>query len=642
MDLGLNLGQLGRIRLNKRLGLSLKTLTLTPIDFLAISDILFQLVKKDFVSDVPAVQMIPLDDIDDLKNRRLKTIGELLQNQLARGLQRLQKTFENTVKKDRLKLMNDQTYNSSLSFLNSFNLDRKRRFTCDSGKLGKAPKKLAQGRLRSPSPYTLSSSFLNKSFKKSVVKVKAFTEEKSLDQILKKRCFALLRKPQAPFKSTNFGLVKVSQYPNQLKKYIFEKRDSYLQQIKKINSLKNHTFDDQLKLLTSFISQKQLNYLLTKLHFKRSFLWKELLLYQKNLQTPRAKDALHIGRLRPRSPYDKSSSTFIFSIINSLPINSSFKEFFHSHQLSQYLDQSNSLAEITHKRRLSCLGSGGITRETAGMEIRGIHLSHFGRICPIETPEGKNAGLVNSLTTTVNVNDKGFLETPYVEIYKQHCQSQKKLMFFSVEDQERKNIFLNQKLPKLQNASVGILKPKNFYKFKLNFINLMALNPQQFLSIATTCIPFIEHDDANRALMGSNMQRQALPLIFLEQPMVTTVNAFRILSDLKDIPTISEGGIILYVSQQKISYYVLNFKNKRLVSTDIRSWSGYRYINNWKFQQVKQYSLKSTFFNCFYTEPFLIQKQIYLKINRDCKISKFFSLISRSKFEKNRKIYKFF
>ena len=252
-------------------------------------------------------------------------------------------------------------------------------------------------------------------------------------------------------------------------------------------------------------------------------------------------------------------STSILSIVNSLPINSTFKEFFHSHQLSQFLDQSNPLAEITHKRRFSCLGSGGITRETAGMEIRGIHLSHYGRICPIETPEGKNAGLVNSLTTTVNVDNQGFLETPYIEVYKQHYQSQKKLMFFSVEDQEIKNVFLNPKLPKLRNISVGIIKPQtqNFYKLKMNFLNLVALNPQQFLSIATTCIPFIEHDDANRALMGSNMQRQALPLIYLEQPIVTTVNAFRVLSDLKDIPTTSESGIILYVSQQKVSYYPL-------------------------------------------------------------------------------------
>ena len=406
-DLDLNLGRIGRMRLNKRLGLSLQTLTLTPMDFFAISDILYQLAKPR--SPIPGdrtkerlslrdeglaargpfhrtrgssgsdlwqrnLRLACLDDIDDLKNRRLKTIGELLQNQLARGLLRLQKIFENSFQKDWIK-------------------------------------------------------------------------------------------------------------------------------------------------------------------------WNQ--------------------------------TTLVFSLLNHLPINSTLKEFFHSHQLSQYLDQSNPLAEITHKRRFSCLGSGGINRETAGMEIRGIHLSHYGRICPIETPEGKNAGLVNSLTTTVNINNKGFLETPYIEIYKQHSQNQKKLVFFSVESQEKKNVFLNPKSPKLRNRAVGIIQPqtKNFYKCTLNFIQLIAFSPQQFLSIATTCIPFIEHDDANRALMGSNMQRQALPLIHLEQPIVNTLNAFRVLSDLKDIPTTSNSGVILYASQQKISF-CLNLYSRHPVRGPFQRFGG--------------------------------------------------------------------
>nr|YP_009472567.1 RNA polymerase b-subunit [Chlorodesmis fastigiata]ARO74162.1 RNA polymerase b-subunit [Chlorodesmis fastigiata] len=238
-------------------------------------------------------------------------------------------------------------------------------------------------------------------------------------------------------------------------------------------------------------------------------------------------------------------------------INSVLKEFFHSHQLSQYLDQSNPLSEITHKRRLSCLGSGGINRDTAGMNIRGIHVTHYGRICPIETPEGKNAGLVNSLTTGVKNNFQGFLETPFREVYKQHLQNQKKLTFFSVENQQFQNIFFSNKFPKLKHISVNALNlyTKKFQKHCLNSINLIISNPQHFLSIATICIPFIEHNDANRALMGSNMQRQALPLLYLEQPLVTTLNAFRVLSDLNDIPAIVKSGFILYVSQKKISFF---------------------------------------------------------------------------------------
>ena len=734
---GFHLDRSGRIRLNKRLGLSLKTLTLTPIDFLAISDILYRFVKgggvninNPNISNKPCGKAIGsgaerLDDIDDLKNRRLKTIGELLQNQLARGIQRLQKTFENTVQKDWIKFLNYQTYNSSLSFLNSFNLNRK--------KLGLTDRILLE-RSFSYSPslkytdnqtiYSIPEIYRQKSFfkdkslpipidpilkyyfdkcrssmsveiapsvwfppkgrfpdKRRTPPVASSLGDVSLTNQVERLCkypydqigdpaglgtWALrpegaqgprrawpaagqllnfLKKGNKTQKTNTFDLLS---YQNTFQKRIFEKRNFYLQQIRKFNIFTNREaaeplFGYKLPFLTSRISQNQLYSLLTKLHFKRNFVWKELLLYQKtdgfvgfvrtglaSAQGPSARGGLAakegfegvpppqgpMSRVVQRESQSEESpppffppspdwirkgkavrqfhqqkqnqafseanspsatpspglkehrfampsqvffSTSILSIVNSLPINSTFKEFFHSHQLSQFLDQSNPLAEITHKRRLSCLGSGGITRETAGMEIRGIHLSHYGRICPIETPEGKNAGLVNSLTTTVNVDNQGFLETPYIEVYKQHYQSQKKLMFFSVEDQEIKNVFLNPKLPKLRNISVGIIKPQtqNFYKLKMNFLNLVALNPQQFLSIATTCIPFIEHDDANRALMGSNMQRQALPLIYLEQPIVTTVNAFRVLSDLKDIPTTSESGIILYVSQQKVSYYPL-------------------------------------------------------------------------------------
>lgn len=660
---GFHLDRSGRIRLNKRLGLSLKTLTLTPIDFLAISDILYRLVQGgDPIDNSNPGQSpcAPLDDIDDLKNRRLKTIGELLQNQLARGIQRLQKTFENTVQKDWIKFLNYQTYNSSLSFLNSFNLNRKksrilleRSFTYHFGPEGpilpsksflmykSSPKildpilkyyldkgKMAQG--SSVSLDRASSAWFPSTALASTAQEASSPKALGPDpggpgqrpDFLKKGT-GLVHSTQ---KTNTFDLLS---YQNIFQKHILEKRNFYLQQIgiySKNRKGDQPLFGYRLQFLTSRISQKQLYSLLTKFNFKRNFVWKELLLYQKKTingvhftdqfyeklavfpgqlsafrpsalqlsgsgtggpsakiipapiyytsKEPQPIKNLWLSRpsarpqkgVAPRPEELKTSpvffSTSILSIVNSLPINSTFKEFFHSHQLSQFLDQSNPLAEITHKRRLSCLGSGGITRETAGMEIRGIHFSHYGRICPIETPEGKNAGLVNSLTTTVNVNSQGFLETPYIEVYKQHSQNQKKLLFFSVEDQEIKNVFFNPKLPKFRNISVGIIKPQtqNFYKLGLQALDLVAFNPQQFLSIATTCIPFIEHDDANRALMGSNMQRQALPLINLEQPIVTTVNAFRVLSDLKDIPTTSESGMVIYVSQQKISYYPLKKK----------------------------------------------------------------------------------
>ena len=468
-----NLGQEGRLRLNKRLGLSLKTLTLTPIDFLAISNILSQLDTSNIVST---------DDIDDLKNRRLKTIGELLQNQFARGLDRLQKTFVNFFKKDSLNLLK--------------NLEHSR----PTLQYKKEEQNVTT--LGEPSPKKVIT-FMNRIH----------------------NCF-----PPRSSSSSRSSLTsgKRSGRPS-------GKRGPLM-------------------------SQKQLQFLLTKLQFKRGIVFSSA--SANVVGGSYYGDLLSGVKLKQQS--QSMSSTFntksIFSIGKfsfHYPINSTLKEFFHSHQLSQYLDQSNPLAEITHKRRLSCLGSGGVNRDTAGMEIRGIHQSHYGRICPIETPEGKNAGLVNSLTTTVHLNNKGFLETPYLEIYKQHSQNQKRMFIFSAEDQgpQTKNIFLSQKLPKLRNISVGISQTQNFQKCLLNSINLVAFNPQQFLSIATTCIPFIEHDDANRALMGSNMQRQALPLISLEPPFVTTFNSFRIFSDLKDIPTNSDTGLVLYASQQKISIY---------------------------------------------------------------------------------------
>ena len=288
--------------------------------------------------------------------------------------------------------------------------------------------------------------------------------------------------------------------------------------------------------------------------------------------------------------------------VNTTPINSTLKEFFHSHQLSQYLDQSNPLAEITHKRRLS---SGGVI---AGLAQRSIHQTYYGRICPIETPEGKNAGLVNSLTTAASLNSYNFLETPFVEVYKQHFQNQKKLRFLAPYFKlfPRDLAFFNQTFPrhftsrrpkaklfaavrsadggleggkcplstKLRSVGGHASGIKGIEQYQLNSINLLAKTAQQFLSIATTCIPFIEHDDANRALMGSNMQRQALPLIFLEQPLISTSNAFRVLSDLKDIPISTQSSFPIYISKQKICLIYLNAReaNKK------QKWSKLNYM----------------------------------------------------------------
>nr|AYJ22303.1 RNA polymerase b-subunit [Avrainvillea sp. HV04061] len=260
----------------------------------------------------------------------------------------------------------------------------------------------------------------------------------------------------------------------------------------------------------------------------------------------------------------KNKKINLNNLLDFQPINSAFRELFVGSQLSQFLDQTNPLAELTHKRRFSALGSGGVNRETAGFEIRGIHPTHYGRICPIETPEGHNAGLVNSITMTTQINDDGFLETPYRLIYKSQIQDHKNPLFLTAEYEESRLIVLSDipvcKFKFLKNKNLPILFNQDFQKFKVKEINFISVSSLQYISLATALIPFIEHDDANRALMGSNMQRQAIPLISLEQPLITTYAAKCLLQNSKVIPICKRSGFIIYSSNKKISCYsFLNF-----------------------------------------------------------------------------------
>ena len=251
----------------------------------------------------------------------------------------------------------------------------------------------------------------------------------------------------------------------------------------------------------------------------------------------------------------------IKKILNTKPINGTLKEFFNSSQLSQFMDQTNPLAEITHKRRLSSLGPGGITRETAGMKIRGIHPSHYGRICPIETPEGPNAGLVNSLTTYSRINHNGFLETPFYKVLNGQCQDENQVFYFAANQDEFKHIAP----PDLRKETLGFLRGNNipirvgneFSKTAKSNVEFMSVSRIQMISVATSLIPFLEHNDANRALMGSNMQRQSVPLIKPERAIVGTGLEGRILSDSGQSIQAYESGFVLYASGEKIQ--VLSF-----------------------------------------------------------------------------------
>ncbi len=213
-----------------------------------------------------------------------------------------------------------------------------------------------------------------------------------------------------------------------------------------------------------------------------------------------------------------------YDLINSKPVTAAIKEFFGSSQLSQFMDQTNPLSEITHKRRLSALGPGGLTRERAGFEVRDVHPTHYGRICPIETPEGPNIGLIASLSTYARVNEFGFIESPYRRV--KNGKVTEEVVYLSALDEEgftiaQANAPIDSK-GNFETEMVSARKGGEFIMASPDKVDYMDVSPKQLVSVAASLIPFLEHDDANRALMGSNMQRQAVPLLRTEAPLVGT------------------------------------------------------------------------------------------------------------------------
>ena len=247
----------------------------------------------------------------------------------------------------------------------------------------------------------------------------------------------------------------------------------------------------------------------------------------------------------------------IKKFINTKPVTSKVKEFFNTAQLSQFMDQQNPIAELTHKRRLSALGPGGLNRERAGMEVRDVNHTHYGRLCPIETPEGQNIGLVNSLSTYARVNEYGFIETPYRRIDKATgiVTDDIEYMTADVEDQY---IICQSTEPigedgRLANAEVAARFREDIRKVPAKMVDYMDVSPKQVVSVAASLIPFLENDDANRALMGSNMQRQAVPLIKPEAPMVGTGIEYKVATDSGVMVLSETDGVVTHVSANRIT-----------------------------------------------------------------------------------------
>lgn len=261
--------------------------------------------------------------------------------------------------------------------------------------------------------------------------------------------------------------------------------------------------------------------------------------------------------IRERMTVQDMESITPQALVNIRPVSAAIKEFFGSSQLSQFMDQTNPLSELTHKRRLSALGPGGLSRERAGFEVRDVHHSHYGRMCPIETPEGPNIGLINSLGTYAKINEYGFIESPYRKYDKETGRITDEIQYLTADEEDifvraqaneplnENGEFVNERVVcRTVNGTVELLPA--------NRVDFMDISPKQVVSIATAMIPFLENDDANRALMGSNMQRQAVPLVRREAPIIGTGCEYRAAKDSGAVVVAKHSGIAERVTADEI------------------------------------------------------------------------------------------
>ena len=274
------------------------------------------------------------------------------------------------------------------------------------------------------------------------------------------------------------------------------------------------------------------------------------------------------------------STSMAKDLINVRPISAALREFFGSGQLSQFMDQTNPLAELTHRRRLTALGPGGLSRERAGFEARDVHHTHYGRICPIETPEGPNIGLVTSLATFARINEYGFLVCPRRKVV--NGQVTDEVVYLSADEEDeyyigRADMPIDENgyvLPEGGSTGIYVRHDDNTIEIDPKELDFIDISPKQIVSISTALIPFLEHDDANRALMGSNMQRQAVPLVFPDSPIVGTGIEHRIAKDSGSCIVSRRGGVVTYMDADRID-----------VTTDDGSVDSYRMA---KFRRSNQ------------------------------------------------------
>ena len=493
-----DLGKQGRSAFNRKLGLKIdeKQLTLTPSDLLYATDYLIKVERG----------LKNLDDIDHLKNRRVRTSGELIQIQIGVALVRLEKVIREKLNK------------TSIQFFAS------------SSDLRIGTSAWSSSTIKPQSSITELKEVPIREVPKDEGSHITYRGLRPIETTWAKPAVSDKHASEAvPAWSTEgfrpdeyLGAVPLSPLGEPIKIQVPASSVPTMQVIEALQTDFAQGSDTNLKGKEKIIQTKLQNVSRNKKFLKES-----------KLQT------LTIGNL-----------------INNKAFNSAIREFFGTSPLSQFMDQINPLAEITHKRRLSSMGPGGVTRDTATLAIRGIHPTHYGRICPIETPEGKNTGLVNSMTAYARVNDLGMLESPFYKVYKGIVLKNSGMYFLSAEHEEKTklaaaDLFVNP-IGFLPNTNIPVRIAENFTKINRNSVEYIGVSPTQMISIATSLIPFLEHDDANRALMGSNMQRQAVPLIRPERPIVGTGLEPRAVSDSGHVIQAKFSGVVTYVSAEKI------------------------------------------------------------------------------------------
>ncbi|HSG28231.1 MAG TPA: DNA-directed RNA polymerase subunit beta, partial [Candidatus Krumholzibacterium sp.] len=292
--------------------------------------------------------------------------------------------------------------------------------------------------------------------------------------------------------------------------------------------------------------------------------------------------------IRERMTIQESDNPTPYDLVNARTISAVVQSFFGSSQLSQFMDQTNPLSELTHKRRLSALGPGGLTRERAGFEVRDVHFTHYGRMCPIETPEGPNIGLITSLATFARVNEFGFLETPYRKVKNGIVTDKVEMLSADLEDRaviahanapiDSKGKFVNPTVMARHRADYIVVTPKE--------VDYMDVSPNQLISAAAALIPFLEHDDANRALMGCNMQRQAVPLLRAEAPLVGTGLEKKVAYDSGVLAIARRGGRVESVEADRV---LVSYSSKK--EDGLEDFSGFGGVDEYrliKYQRSNQ------------------------------------------------------